>query len=237
MSTELATNEVYRLEYLEDMIDKGMKTFMDVGRALSEIQSAKLYRGQFGSFEDYCKDRWHFSGNYGRCLIEATKVVDEFQAFPEATPIPRVASHAVALSSIPQEHRRDAWMDAIGNADADGRSVSAKDIAAAAENRAAEMNESAGTGNIRETSKLFIELATALRNASQAAEQLQRSSASQWLLLSGSTLLKHIRDARDHAAMAKPHGKCPHCDGASCAKCFETGWISVGRARAMAKPK
>ena len=43
-----------RLHELEGIVAEGLTAFLAVGRALSEIKEAALYREDYGSFEQYC---------------------------------------------------------------------------------------------------------------------------------------------------------------------------------------
>jgi hypothetical protein len=61
------------LASLEEKIEQGLQTFVEVGLALMEIRDRKLYRGEYSSFKEYCKERWNFSDSRGRQLILAAK--------------------------------------------------------------------------------------------------------------------------------------------------------------------
>lgn len=56
------------------VIESWLRTFVEVGEALMEIRDARLYREGFGSFEDYCRERWSFSRVQAHRLIEASEV-------------------------------------------------------------------------------------------------------------------------------------------------------------------
>jgi len=60
-----------RLEQLEATIERGRKTFVEVGLALAEIRDARLYRPEYATFEDYCRERWNWSRSYAHRIIEA----------------------------------------------------------------------------------------------------------------------------------------------------------------------
>lgn len=55
---QLTTTESSKLCQLESTIEAGLKTFVEVGSALMEIRDSRLYRQEFGTFEDYCRERW-----------------------------------------------------------------------------------------------------------------------------------------------------------------------------------
>ena len=42
----------------EAVIERGLRTFVEVGEALLRIRDERLYRETHGTFEDYCRERW-----------------------------------------------------------------------------------------------------------------------------------------------------------------------------------
>lgn len=63
------------LEEREQVINAGMQTFIEVGEALAEIRDRKGYKHQYGTFEEYCRQRWGLTARHCRNLIGASKVV------------------------------------------------------------------------------------------------------------------------------------------------------------------
>jgi hypothetical protein len=63
-----------RLTELEDVIQRGMDTFVEVGAALFEIRDDRLYRASHTTFEDYCQERWGMSRRHANRTIEAASV-------------------------------------------------------------------------------------------------------------------------------------------------------------------
>lgn len=70
-----------RLVELEGVIQGGLQTFVDVGQALLEIRDSRLYRfshgGQYATFEEYSRDRWHLSARHAQRLMDATEIAAE----------------------------------------------------------------------------------------------------------------------------------------------------------------
>ena len=58
VTVTLTKPEKASLEACEEVIRKGLGTFLDVGRALAEIRDRRLYRETHKSFKKYCKDVW-----------------------------------------------------------------------------------------------------------------------------------------------------------------------------------
>jgi hypothetical protein len=108
MST-LARSETTRLVELECVIEQGIATFIAVGNALSEIRESRLYRETHATFEDYCLERWKFTGRRGRQLIAAAEI---------GTVVP-VENEAQARELIPllREHGPEAVAEAWATCD------------------------------------------------------------------------------------------------------------------------
>lgn len=59
---------------LEQVIERGVKTFVEVGLALMEVRDRKLYEeAGYATFDQYCYGRWGFKYERGRQLIEAAQ--------------------------------------------------------------------------------------------------------------------------------------------------------------------
>ena len=54
----LTAEETTEFQRLEEIVDKGMKSFVEAGVALMEIREKRLYRAQYKAFEDYLKEKW-----------------------------------------------------------------------------------------------------------------------------------------------------------------------------------
>ncbi len=93
---------VRSLAECEEVIERGMHTFVEVGRALAEIRTAKLYKDSHATFEDYCQDRWGMTSRHARNLVAAA---DVHYQIGTTVPIPneRVARELVPLADEPEE--------------------------------------------------------------------------------------------------------------------------------------
>jgi hypothetical protein len=73
----LSCSEKEKLAECEATISKGWPTFISVGKALAEIRNAKLYRGEFSTFEAYCREKWQYQKVYVYRLISAAELVTQ----------------------------------------------------------------------------------------------------------------------------------------------------------------
>jgi len=72
----LTSPEKSWLRTLEDKIEKNLKGFYELGNALAKIRDNRLYRGEYRTFEQYCRVRWDFTRRHADHLIGSYKVID-----------------------------------------------------------------------------------------------------------------------------------------------------------------
>jgi hypothetical protein len=74
--TDLVPAEHDRLAELEAIVEAGLETFVEVGRALLEIRDGRLYRQTHDTFEAYVRERFEISRRHADRTIEAARVAD-----------------------------------------------------------------------------------------------------------------------------------------------------------------
>lgn len=82
---QLEAQKQLRLEELEVVIERGLKTFYEVGSALLEIRDNTLYDKKHQTFEDYCRSRWHMVASRARQLISASEVIANLEGVTNVT--------------------------------------------------------------------------------------------------------------------------------------------------------
>lgn len=126
MSAELmSVQEANELAEHEAVIERGLKTFIDVGTRLAAVRDNRLYRGDYATFEAYCEGRWSFSDRRARQLIDAATTV---AALPTGTIVPVSESQARELSGLNLEDAVEVMR--IAHSGSNGK-ITAKGIAAA----------------------------------------------------------------------------------------------------------
>lgn len=98
MSAALTTSERHDLEALEDVVQRGLATFIEVGKALAEIRDRRLYRQTHGTFEEYCHDKWLLSRTRAYRLIDAAAVAEAVSPIGDIEP---PANEAQARELVP----------------------------------------------------------------------------------------------------------------------------------------
>jgi hypothetical protein len=64
------------LQALEQIVERGQATFIEMGHALAEIRERKLYKETHKTWEAYLKERWNFSRQHAHRLLQAKKVAE-----------------------------------------------------------------------------------------------------------------------------------------------------------------
>lgn len=98
-----------RLAHLEGVIERGLETFVEVGRALMEIRDQRLYRETHKTFEAYCRERWGWGRNYANKQITAAEVAKELGT---TVPNEAVGRELAPLLDKP-ERMREVWKEAV----------------------------------------------------------------------------------------------------------------------------
>jgi hypothetical protein len=76
----ITLDERSRLFQLEETIRQGLNTFVDVGNALLEIRDKRLYRQEYHTFEDYCREQWNMKQSRAYQFMDSAKVVGNLQS-------------------------------------------------------------------------------------------------------------------------------------------------------------
>jgi hypothetical protein len=98
---------------LEEKVRRNLSTFREVGAALLKIRDKALYRGEFKSFKDYCREKWGFGRAHAYRLIDAAIIAERL---PGETPVPDERT-ARRLKNLTPEERADVAKSANGDPD------------------------------------------------------------------------------------------------------------------------
>lgn len=146
----------------EATIERGLKTFVDVGNALAAIRDGKLYKADHATFEDYCKERWGWTRVRAYQLIDAAAVVDNvaglisdnsrmrdsLKFMGETVKMmsdvnnclhrPATESQARPLTKLPADEQADAWEEVVAESEQTGEKITAKKVEAVVAKRRGE---------------------------------------------------------------------------------------------------
>lgn len=111
---DLSIVEVAKLENHELTIQAGLKSFVDVGRALMEIRDGRLYRTTHMNFESYCQERWGMTRQRAHQLIDSSEVVATVSTVVDI--LPQTEREARPLAKLEPEDQIEAWKEAVETA-------------------------------------------------------------------------------------------------------------------------
>jgi site-specific DNA-methyltransferase (adenine-specific) len=102
----LTAVEATTLDDLEGVIERGLATFVEVGRALERIRDRKLYRQTHSTFEDYCRERWGISRGHAYRQIDAAQVAGILQGDGDGPKMStRLGDARLPMGDIPASER------------------------------------------------------------------------------------------------------------------------------------
>lgn len=127
MNEILPSAEAAELAACEQVIERGLKTFAEVGTALLKIRDDRLYRASHGTFEDYCRERWQLSARHANRTIEAARVAEILGPIGPSPANEAQARELAPLLGDP-DRLRDTWRRAV---ESSGGKPTAADVAEA----------------------------------------------------------------------------------------------------------
>jgi|GEM_PF-2895855 len=116
--TTLSAREAEELATCERIIERGLRTFLEVGSALLKIRDLRLYRNEYATFEDYYRERWSLERSQVYRLMDAAEVTRNLQSSPMGeVPLPSNERQARPLTKLKDpEEQRKAWERAVTTA-------------------------------------------------------------------------------------------------------------------------
>jgi hypothetical protein len=111
---ELTMVEKTEFEALEEVIERGMKSFCDVGGALLKIRDGRFYRDSHRTFDDYCRERWGMARRTAYQYLEAAKATENVRSCAQILPLNE--AQARPLTRLEPEQQREAWKEAVDTA-------------------------------------------------------------------------------------------------------------------------
>ena len=128
----LSADDLAVLKANEAIIERGNKTFVEVGRALLTIrdhENGVLYKQRYGTFEKYWRERWEFEHAHVYRLMDAARMYEEMSPQGESAgaPLPTTERQMRALKGLPTPALRlKAWGEA--SQVANQHPISTKDV-------------------------------------------------------------------------------------------------------------
>lgn len=122
----------------ESTIQRGLASFVEVGRALAEIKERGLYKARCETFEQYCQTYWSFSRSYVYRLVQGAEVVGRLLPAgnkSDSDSMPITEWQVRELRKLPANEQAGAWSAATKAAAAEGVPVTSRHVSAVVESR------------------------------------------------------------------------------------------------------
>ena len=119
IKTELARHEA--------VIERGMRTTIEVGLSMKAILDEKLYEGEYKTFENYVNERWGYSRTRAYQLIEAAEVDFNLSTIVDKAARPQNEGQLREVAKAPLAMQVEVVKKAAEKAAAENRKPTAKD--------------------------------------------------------------------------------------------------------------
>lgn len=107
---QLTADEYADLEKCEAVIERGLQTFVEVGRALRHIRDLRLYRTAAKTFEEYWAQRFpELSQARVYQYIDGSEVIDNLESSTIGGTLPQNERQVRPLTELEPEAQRLAW--------------------------------------------------------------------------------------------------------------------------------
>lgn len=129
-----AVTKSLRQQHAEDeaTIQRGMKTFWEMGEAYRRIRDSRSYHVENGGthtdFKEYCKDRWGIGYHSVQHVIRATEIRKQLVGKVEDLQLPENPEQARFLGGVSDEERPEVWKTAVARAREEGRNPVGADV-------------------------------------------------------------------------------------------------------------
>lgn len=218
----------------EAVIERGMRTTIEVGMAMKAIRDKGLYQGQYKTFDVYVRERWGCSRPRAYQLIEAAEVDANLSTKVDKTDRPQHETHLREVAKAPVEKQAEVVKKAVKKAAEENRKPTAKDYQQAVKQVAGELvveeeeeeeeEEEAPTehhpkemaGPLMAHVKTLVQMLNNLKKlaADRGGEWLDLQSISMQISVLKSSLKSSIY-----------YADCPACGGKGCNRCRQSGFL------------
>lgn len=117
------------LEACEQVIERGLRSYVEAGLALAQIRDSRLYRERYTTFEEYCSERWGMSRPRAYQLITAAEQAREMSTVVDA-PMPRNERQTRELTGLPVESAAAVMQEASNRTDGKPTAAAVRDARA-----------------------------------------------------------------------------------------------------------
>ncbi len=110
-TAQLDVAERSRLQELELIVEHGLQTFYEVGKALEEIREQKLYRETHKTFEAYCQEKWGITKRRAYQFIDAAEIMENLCTNVHNSLVKEYQIRP--LKGLPAELQIEIWQEAV----------------------------------------------------------------------------------------------------------------------------
>ena len=225
---KLSVTQVTVYEALKVSIREGLDSVFKTGEKLIRIRDEKLYRDEYGTFEDFCKAEYDMSRSRAYQLIDAAKIR---KSLPASTMVDTERA-ARQLKSVPESERKEVLARAEKSGEVTAASI--KEAAKPVE-KVIDLDKEGNAipecivedwTHADQVGKEIYSLLSKVKDIVKQGLDGKRDIA--FAEIANPTLAE-IDSLRYSLGQITPYSVCPSCKGKlrkTCTRCRHRGWIS-----------
>lgn len=119
MSDALTSDERIRFRQCSEVVSAGVRAYVEMGIALKEIRDSRLYREEYETFTEYCKEVHGLHDSTVNSSIKASEVSANLAV--AGLPAPLSKSQAISLAALPKGKQSEVWLQVMKDTKGDPR--------------------------------------------------------------------------------------------------------------------
>lgn len=220
----------------EAVIERGMRTTIEVGLAMKAIRDNRLYAEEYDSFESYVKHRWEFSRPRAYQLIEAAEVDANLSTVVDKHHRPQIESQLREVAKAPIEQQAEVVRKVAERAAEENRKPTARDYKKVVGELLLEESEEKSVEPIVENDsvvdlalqngKALSTIVGLLQKAKRESKSIEEQPGLEVFVSREKSIQRDIDAAIGAIQVTIPYAVCPRCNGQCCVQCGNHGWVN-----------
>ncbi len=110
ITKEESHNIISQLKEQEEIIERGLRGLMNANWALKKIKDEKLYKENYATYSEYCRERWKYTPQYMNRLLRSSTLLETLKTETIVSVLPESEAQSNVL--LKSENPAATWVKA-----------------------------------------------------------------------------------------------------------------------------
>lgn len=220
----------------EAVIERGLRTTIEVGLAMKAIRDNRLYAAEYDSFDSYIKNRWEYTRQRAYQLIEAAEVDANLSTIVGASDRPQRETHLREVAKAPAAKQAEVVRKAVERAAEENRKPTARDYKKVVGELLLDNSEEESVEPVvvndsvvdlaLQNGKALSTIVELLQKAKRESKSIEEQPGLEVFVSREKSIQRDIDAAIGAIQVTIPYAVCPRCNGQCCVQCGNHGWVN-----------